>query len=152
MLPATTEVSTRPTLTVIDRRLALLGYDWGGTAVPGGRIKVTLRWQCLLPQVDPGTLVQVALIDAAGAAAATLDRALLRPGQRRGDDGTWTAFDELELPSSVAPGTYRLHVRLDNGDGHPWTALSGWPARPQQAATLTELTVAPPLGLAQRVP
>lgn len=144
VLPSPTALRTRPMLSVFDRSLALVGYDWGGTARPGGRVKVTLRWQSLVPQVEPGVRVHVDLIDSAGVAAATRDRALFPPGQARRDDGTWLEVEELHLPPSLAPGTYRLGVRLDSGDGHPWTALSGWPGREEEAATLTELTVTPP--------
>ena len=146
VLPPLAEVPTRPALAVFDRHLALVGYDWQGANRPGGTVKVALRWQALASEVEAGTQVHLDLVDAGGAPAAAIGRPLRWRGQEGGSDDTWTQVVALPLPAAIAPGTYRLRVRLDSAGGRPWPALSGWPGRRDAAVSLTELVVTRPLG------
>jgi hypothetical protein len=91
-------------------RLALLGYSYDREAVPGTAWQVTTYWRVLQAGETP-LAIFLHLLDADHAVRASWDGFYVAPaGLQQGD--LIIHLHELDLPSDLGPGTWRVEVGL----------------------------------------
>jgi hypothetical protein len=101
--------------------LRLTGFDLspaGNALRPGEALDVTLHWQAVMP-AGAGYVASLELVGPGGQGVARLDEPILRDLYQPGywpQGASLPDRHRLVLPSSLAPGRYRLELALSHAD------------------------------------
>ncbi|MCL6647585.1 MAG: glycosyltransferase family 39 protein [Chloroflexi bacterium] len=120
--------------------IVLLGYDCPAEARPGERLQLALHWRALATP-PPDLKVFVHLVSPTGQLVAQRDSTPAAGGYptERWVPGTYLRdWYDLDLPTTLAPGSYQLLVGLYRPDGERLLPSAGTPER---AVVLTTLQV-----------
>ena len=101
-------------------QLALIGYDYPVQVAPGEAVEVTLYWKAQT-EIEINFQVFLHLLDSSGHPVAQSDK--LNPGDYPAKRWTTAKYvrdsHRLEIPESLAPGTYALSTGM-------WVQSEGW--------------------------